>query len=152
MRKINNLPFLCYNLNGDKMIKYGNINKNNGYIEGILYGIMGGILFSLPWIVINRMLGFVSVIFAALITYGVIKGYRLSNSRIDSNMRKIVIILTIFIIVLINLIILPLLEMGNFKFIIDYLLINKLYVIKELIISILFGIIGIKYTFDRFYI
>lgn len=135
------------------MISYGNINNKNGYFMGIVGGLLGGLIFSIPRIIFLKIFGLYSSIFSCIISYGVINGYRMLNGKIDSNMRKIIIFLTLLTVTLVSLIIFPLISLkGNLFQLPSYYQIFYFSIIKDYIISIIFSSIGLTYVMNRFYI
>lgn len=135
------------------MISYGNINRNKSYAIGILGALLGGLVCSLPYLFLMNFIGIYSSLLFSLVTYGVIKGYRLFNGRIDNNMRKIVIIVTIICISLSALLIKPLINVSfNFQAFLYYYKLLYLVILREYVFSLIFGVIGLKYTLNRFYI
>lgn len=94
-----------------------NLNVENNK-KGYLVGILIGLLFSLPWVLVFAFLNVSSGYLAILIVYGVIKGYKIVNKEIynDKNTKLYLIISSIIIVLLGIFVLIPLLcllKMGD---------------------------------------
>jgi len=115
----------------------GNMETSR-YIKASLGGIIGGILFSLPWLLIYTFSPISLPFFAFLIPTGVDQGYRKLKGRVNRKLTKFIIGISVFVFLLIYLVYFPLILGSN--------IFNFAYwqsMLKELIISLVSLIAGI---------
>ena len=115
------------------------------YIKASIGGFLGGILFSLPWLLLHFFSPITLPFLAFLIAIGVNKGYRKFNGRVNKKLPKFIIGLSILILVLIYFIIFPL-EYGSLKSVLD--IAYWKIIMRETIISLVCAIAGIYKTVE----
>ena len=82
------------------------------YIKASIGGVIGGLLFSLPWLLILTFSPISLSFLSFLIPSGVNQGYRKLNGRVNKKLIKFVIGISVFIMLLIYFIYFPLLNGG----------------------------------------
>lgn len=124
--------------------------KNNGYFLGIIGALIGGIIATIPWILMyvygNMMLSALAVIIAL----GEFYGYKIFKGKIDNKLPIIITILAIVIVSVATLVVIPLLLLHNegLKISMDSLAYIYSYkdfstaIIKDFIIAVLFTALG----------
>ena len=126
--------------------------ENKNYILGIIGGLLGGVLASIPWLLMyvygNMILSFL----AFIIAIGVLKGYQLFKGKVDEKLPKIVIILSLISITITTFIFIPsfLLLKQNGNVTVDQIIALYDYsdfvsaIIKDYAFSLLFTFLGIS--------
>ena len=109
------------------------------YIKASVGGLIGGLLFSLPWLLILTFSPISLSFLSFLIPAGVNQGYRKLKGRVNRKLIKFVICISVFIIILIYFVYFPLLH-GSLKNIID--LVYWKMMAREIIISLVAMIAG----------
>lgn len=115
------------------------------YVIASLGGLIGGILFSLPWILIYTFSPISLPFFAFLIAPGINKWYRIFKGRVNKMLPKFIIGISIFILILIYFLYFPILNGGLSN------VLNISYwqlMMRETIISLICAIIGIYKTVE----
>ena len=110
------------------------------YIKDSIGGVLGGIIFALPWLLIITFSSISLPFFSFLIATGVNKGYRLLKGRVNKKLPRFIIGISAFILVLIYFLYFPLifgglhniLEMSYWKM-----------MMREMIISLVCAVVGI---------
>lgn len=146
-----NIKMKCYNM---YEIKYkGEKYMDKKKLLGGLLGILLGFIFSIPWILCYIYLKRIVVYLAIIIGFGILLGYKTVNKNVYRNNKFIayLFISSVLIIVINTLIVIPIaiLLKENVNISTDFLL--YLYsdkevfsgIIYDLVISILFAIIGV---------
>ncbi len=110
------------------------------YVIATIGGILGGILFALPWLLIITFSPISLPFLSFLIATGVNQGYRKFKGRVNKNLTKFVIGISVFILILVYFVYFPLLY-GGFYNIFEVSYWQGL--IREIIISLLSAIVGI---------
>ncbi len=125
--------------------------KDNGYLIGILGAFVGGLIASLPWILVYVYGNMILSLLALPIALGAWKGYQMLKGKQDGKLPYIVAAISLLIITLATLVIIPLLlgvKNGlDFSFdILDLLYQSsefKTAILKDYAISVLFTFLGI---------
>jgi len=78
------------------------------YIKASIGGLLGGILFSLPWLLIEFFSPISIPFFAFLIAPGVNKGYRKFKGRVNKQLPKFIVGISVLVLILIYFVIFPL--------------------------------------------
>lgn len=129
---------------------WGGMKKS--YFMGILGALIGGIIASIPWIVVYVYLNFIYSFLAFLVAMGALYGYQLFNGKVDKKLPFIIAIVSFISITIATLVIIPSLlivneeiplTIANFK----YLYSSSEFVsaiIKDYVISIIFTFLGIS--------
>jgi len=79
------------------------------YTKGIIGAFIGGLIASIPWILLYIYGGMMSSYFAFIIGIGALKGYQYKGLT-DRNIGKIITIVSLIIITLVTFIIIPLIS------------------------------------------
>ena len=61
--------------------------ENNNYIKGILGAIIGGILFSLPWILVYVYANYILSVLATIIAFGALKFYKIFGGKVTKKLQ-----------------------------------------------------------------
>lgn len=125
--------------------------KDNGYLIGILGATVGGLIASLPWILVYVYGDMILSLLALPIALGAWKGYQLLKGKENEKLPYIIAVISLLIITLATLVIIPLLlgvKNGlDFSFdILDLLYQSsefKTAIFKDYAISVLFTFLGI---------
>ena len=123
--------------------------KNN-YFFGILSGILGGIIASIPWILVYVYGNFMLSALSILIPVGIFYGYKLFGGKTTKALPTILVILSILITVLTMLVFMPIFLIQSQGEQIDFNNIKYLYedmkflesISLDAIIAIIFAIFG----------
>ena len=117
------------------------------YVFACLGGLLGGLLASLPWLVLYTMGGLIVSALAFLIAPGVNYGYRKLKGRVNRKLPTIIIAISIVVLLLIDLLILPAYFSCslNISTIINLILTKSYWqlMVRELVISTVFAVAGI---------
>lgn len=127
------------------------MEKKKSYISGIVGALLGGLIASIPWILMYVYGGMILSLLAIIIGFGVLKGYQLFRGKVDSKLPIIVMIVSLICVTVSTLIIIPLLLLNkegismsfeNLKYLYEY---DKFFdaVMKDYMISILFTFLGV---------
>lgn len=126
--------------------------ETNNYIKGILGAIIGGILFSLPWILVYVYANYILSVLATIIAFGALKFYKIFGGKVTKKTSIIIALASILSITIATFIIIPfwLVAKEGYGFNAEY--VGLLYnssefvssIIRDYIVSILFTILGIS--------
>ena len=130
------------------------MKNDKSYLLGIIGAILGGLLFSVPWILLYVYANFIFSICATLVAIGSLKGYTLFKGKIDKPLPIIIAIVSILSISFATLFIIPMLiiiKNGGSPTINNLIILysNSEFsaaIIKDYVISIIFTILGISGT------
>lgn len=122
------------------------------YVKGIIGGIIGGIIAAIPWILMYIYGNMLVSILAAIIAFGVNYGYRLLKGKVDTKLPLIITIISLVIVIVITTVVIPLLLLSKEGYDSSIANLQILYqnseytsaVVRDLIISIVFTILGIS--------
>lgn len=126
------------------------VKKQGNYLTGIIGAILGGIIATIPWVLVyvygNMMLSLLAVIIAA----GEFLGYKLFKGKIDNKLPIIIMILAIIIVTIVTLLIIPAMLLGKENLAVNMQSIKNLYtysdfssaIIRDYLISVVFTILG----------
>lgn len=81
--------------------------KENGYLAGVLGSLLGGIIGSIPWILMYVYGNMMYSIITVLIAIGAVKGYELCKGKIDKKLPLIIGIISFFTITIVMWIVIP---------------------------------------------
>ena len=115
------------------------------YTIASLGGLIGGLLFALPWLLIITFSSISLPFLAFLIAPGVNKWYRLFKGRVNKNLTKFVIGISILVLILIYFIYFPML-FGGLSNLLEISYWQSM--IREIIISLVSAIVGIYKTVE----
>lgn len=124
----------------------------NNYIKGIVGGFLGGLVASIPWIIIYIYGSMLLSILAGVIGYGVYYGYNKFNGRVDRNLPMIITVISLLVVVLVNSVIIPMILLFQTGYQASFENLMLLYsnvsfcgiIVKDLVVSIIFTFIGIS--------
>ncbi len=128
------------------------MNENKNYITGIIGGLIGGFIATIPWILMYVYGNMILSLLAILIAMGVLKGYQLCKGKIDKKLPIIIIITSLLCVTISTLLIIPILllikegqsgSIENLKVLYNYEPFMQA-IIKDYAISVLFTILGIS--------
>lgn len=122
------------------------------YFLGIIGGIIGGTIASIPWLITYVYGGWILSILATLIALGVNFGYRKFKGEVDNKLPVIISVLSVVIVVMITLVAMPLLSLAKEGYEASFANLNILYeskdflsaIIWDLVIALVFAVLGIK--------
>lgn len=125
--------------------------RQSGYLIGIVGAMIGGLIASLPWILVYVYGDMIFSLLALPIALGAWKGYQLMKGKQDGKLPYIVAVISLLVITLATLVIIPMLlgtKNGlNFSFdTLDLLYQSsefKTAIFKDYAISVLFTFLGI---------
>ncbi len=124
------------------------------YFKACLGGLLGGVVAALPWLILYMFGGYIVSILAFLIALGVNYGYRKFKGRVNRKLPMIIIIISVFILILIDLVIVPIYFLISSKIAVSFesiinLILSEFYwktMLRELAISTVFVAAGIFKT------
>lgn len=127
------------------------------YMKGIVGGLIGGLIATIPWILLYVYAGITCSYMAFLIGLGVLKGYQYKGLS-DRNLSKIVTIISLVCVSVATLIIIPFVMMAQSGFMYNISLIDLYsdsifisYIMRNYFIAVIFTFIGIKGITERIY-
>ena len=128
---------------------------NNGYIFGIIGSILGGLVASLPWIIMYVYVEMMWSFMAFLIGYGAFLGYKLFKGKMDIKVPYIIGIVSIIVIIFTTLYVIPALLIIKEGLTPNFEILSLLYsnsefksaIIKDLIFAVLFTVLGVSGIF-----
>lgn len=137
------------NVNLEKPQKEGN------YFQGILGAILGGLIASIPWIIMYVCLEMLWSFMALIIGYGAFTGYKTFKGKMDIKVPYIIGIVSILVVVFVTLYIIPCLliikeGITPTSEVISFLYSNaefKSAIIQDLVIALLFTFLGVSGIF-----
>ena len=129
--------------------------NNNGYILGILGAVLGGLVASLPWIIMYVYLEMMWSFMAFLIGYGAFLGYKLFKGKMDIKVPYIIGIVSLVVIVFTTLYVIPSLLVIKEGVTPSFEVLKLLYsnsefagaIIQDLIFAVLFTVLGVSGIF-----
>lgn len=122
------------------------------YFSGILGALIGGLIASVPWILLYVYADIMYSFLTIFIAIGAVKGYELFNGKIDKKLPIIISIISIISITVVTLVIIPcllLLKSRGTLTLVDFKILYSssefvTAIIKDYIFSILFTALGIS--------
>ena len=128
---------------------------NNGYLFGIIGSILGGLVASLPWIIMYVYVEMMWSFMAFLIGYGAFLGYKLFKGKMDIKVPYIIGIVSIIVIIFTTLYVIPALLIIKEGLTPSFEILSLLYsntefksaIIKDLIFAVLFTVLGVSRIF-----
>ena len=128
---------------------------NNGYLFGIIGSILGGLVASLPWIIMYVYVEMMWSFMAFLIGYGAFLGYKLFKGKMDIKVPYIIGIVSIIVIIFTTLYVIPALLIIKEGLTPNFEILSLLYsntefksvIIKDLIFAVLFTVLGVSGIF-----
>lgn len=129
--------------------------NNKGYILGILGAVLGGLVASLPWIIMYVYLEMMWSFMAFLIGYGAFLGYKLFKGKMDIKVPYIIGVVSIVVIIFTTLYVIPALLVIKESIVPSFEVLKFLYsdseffgaIIQDLIFAVLFTVLGVSGIF-----
>ena len=114
--------------------------------------LLGGFLFTIPWILVYIYGEMLFSILATFIAYGALLGYKKFGGEISKDTKGVIISVSLIVITITTLIIIPLCLLYNEGYIVSFKNLKLIYsisefkiiILRDLIVSIVFTIIGIS--------
>lgn len=128
------------------------MKNNKSYLTGILGGLVGGFIASVPWILMYVYGKMILSLLAIIIAMGALKGYQLCKGKVNKSLPLIITIISLICVTVSTLVIIPvlLIEKQGANVSIDTLKFLYSYgdfttaIMKDYIISVLFTFLGIS--------
>lgn len=125
--------------------------KNKNYIA-LLGAVLGGLVASIPWILMYLFGNMILSPLATLIAVGAIFGYKLFKGEYFKQLPIFISVISVIIVTLDNLVVIPLIELKQGGYIVSFSNLAILYtidsfktaIIKDYVISLIFTILGIS--------
>lgn len=122
------------------------------YILGILGGLIGGIIASIPWILLYIYGNMMFSLLAVFIAMGALYGYKLLKGKVDKKLPIIITVLSLISVTIVTLIIIPLLLLSKNGMEASFENLEWLYqnseftsaIMRDYIISVVFTLLGIS--------
>lgn len=124
----------------------------NKRLLGIIGALLGGLIFTIPWILVYVYGNMLFSILAAFIAFGALLGYKKFGGVVDKKTPIIIVIISLLVIMLTTLVIIPLCLLNKEGFTASLENLEYIYtiskfkeaIIHDLIVSIFFTILGIS--------
>ncbi len=128
------------------------MNENNSYIKGILGGIIGGLIATIPWILMYVYGNMIVQILSVVVAIGVLKGYQMFHGKVNEKLPIFIAIISILSITIATVLIIPILLLIKENIPVSMKMLQYLFSREEFIsaltkdyaISLLFTILGIS--------
>lgn len=128
------------------------MNEKRGYITGILGGLVGGFIASVPWILMYVYGNMILSLLAIIIAIGVLKGYQICKGKVDNKLPAIIVVISLVCVTVSTLLIIPLLLLGKEGAEASLNNLEFLYsqeqfitaIMKDFAVSVIFTILGIS--------
>lgn len=128
------------------------MQNNKSYLTGILGGLVGGFIASVPWILMYVYGNMILSLLAIIIAMGALKGYQLCKGKINKSLPLIITIISLICVSVSTLIIIPCLLLSKQGATVNIDTLKFLYsygdftsaIMKDYIISVLFTFLGIS--------
>lgn len=129
--------------------------ENNNYVLGVLGAVLGGLIASIPWIIMYVYLEMLWSFMAFIIGYGAFLGYKAFKGKMDIKVPYIVGIVSILVVVFVTLYVIPCLLIVKEGITPTSEVISFLYsdsefksaIIQDLIFALLFTVLGVSGIF-----
>jgi len=126
--------------------------KNKSYLLGIIGGLIGGFIATIPWIMMYVYGEMILSLLAIIIALGVLKGYQLFKGKVDKKLPIIIVVISVISVTVATLLIIPCLllikdgeaaSIENLKILYEY---DEFVgaIIKDYAISVVFTFLGIS--------
>lgn len=128
------------------------MEENKNYISGIIGALIGGLIASIPWILMYVYGEMIFSVLAVIIAIGALKGYQFLKGKIDGKLPAIIMVVSIVCVTISTLLIIPFLLMAREGIDMNFENLKILYeydefstaIIKDYIISLFFTFLGIS--------
>ena len=130
-------------------------NSEGNYISGIIGAILGGLVASIPWIIMYVYLEMMWSFMALIIGYGAFLGYKMFKGKMDIKVPYIIGIISILVIIFTTLYVIPCLLIIKEGITPSSEVLSFLYsdtefksaIIQDLIFALLFTVLGVSGIF-----
>ena len=131
-------------------IKTEKKKAKGSYITGIIGAVMGGIIATIPWILVYVYGQMMFSILAALIAFGEYYGYKIARGKVNKKLPVILMVMALVIVSITTLVVIPGLLIHNEGIAVTTENIQRLYqnsefstaIVKDFVISFIFTILG----------
>ena len=131
-------------------IKTEKEKAKGSYITGIIGAVIGGIIATIPWILVYVYGQMMFSILAALIAFGEYYGYKMARGKVNKKLPVILMVMALVIVSITTLVVIPGLLIHNEGIAVTTENIQRLYqnsefstaIVKDFVISFIFTILG----------
>ena len=131
-------------------IKTEKEKAKGSYITGIIGALIGGIIATIPWILVYVYGQMMFSILAALIAFGEYYGYKIARGKVNKKLPVILMVMALVIVSITTLVVIPGLLIHNEGIAVTTENIQRLYqnsefstaIVKDFVISFIFTILG----------
>ena len=131
-------------------IKTEKKKAKGSYITGIIGAVIGGIIATIPWILVYVYGQMMFSILAALIAFGEYYGYKMARGKVNKKLPVILMVMALVIVSITTLVVIPGLLIHNEGIAVTTENIQRLYqnsefstaIVKDFVISFIFTILG----------
>ena len=131
-------------------IKTEKKKAKGSYITGIIGAVIGGIIATIPWILVYVYGQMMFSILAALIAFGEYYGYKIARGKVNKKLPVILMVMALVIVSITTLVVIPGLLIHNEGIAVTTENIQRLYqnsefstaIVKDFVISFIFTILG----------
>lgn len=128
------------------------MSEQKNYFTGIIGAFLGGLIFTIPWILLYVYANMIYSLLAVLVAIGSLLGYQLFKGKVDKKLPIIITVISLLAITIATLVIIPILLLLKENIIATIPNIKLLYsessflsaIMRDYAISIVFTILGIS--------
>lgn len=128
------------------------MSEQKNYFTGIIGAFLGGLVFTIPWILLYVYANMIYSLLAVLVAIGSLLGYQLLKGKVDKKLPIIITVISLLAITIATLVIIPILLLLKENIIATIPNIKLLYsessflsaIMRDYAISIVFTILGIS--------
>ena len=128
------------------------MSEQKNYFTGIIGAFLGGLVFTIPWILLYVYANMIYSLLAVLVAIGALLGYQLFKGKVDKKLPIIITVISLLAITIATLVIIPILLLLKENIIATIPNIKLLYsessflsaIMRDYAISIVFTILGIS--------
>lgn len=128
------------------------MSEQKNYFTGIIGAFLGGLVFTIPWILLYVYANMIYSLLAVLVAIGSLLGYQLFKGKVDKKLPIIITVISLLAITIATLVIIPILLLLKENIIATIPNIKLLYsessflsaIMRDYAISIVFTILGIS--------
>ena len=128
------------------------MSEQKNYFTGIIGAFLGGLVFTIPWILLYVYANMIYSLLAVLVAIGALLGYQLFKGKVDKKLPIIITVISLLAITIATLVIIPILLLLKENIIATIPDIKLLYsessflsaIMRDYAISIVFTILGIS--------